>query len=150
MTSPADLEKKFWKALKSDMTLWDALTPGGGDSILVRGGQRLEGRIPISGAKNACLTLMPAALLTGVGFTVSLLVGELAFGAGSERDEHVKVAILTGSLLAACLAAVVLRVRNRVHRRIHEEETADTDADGIPDVYQDDTAVPPGARAVSG
>ncbi len=90
------------------------------------------------------------ALLTGVGFTVSLLVGELAFGAGSERDEHVKVAILTGSLLAACLAAVVLRVRNRVHRRIHEEETADTDADGIPDVYQDDTAVPPGARAVSG
>ena len=25
------------EGLKSDMTLWDALTPGGGDSILVRG-----------------------------------------------------------------------------------------------------------------
>ena len=34
------------------------------DSILVHGGQRLQGAIPISGAKNACLTLMPAALLT--------------------------------------------------------------------------------------
>lgn len=34
------------------------------DSILVRGGQPLQGVIPISGAKNACLTLMPAALLT--------------------------------------------------------------------------------------
>jgi UDP-N-acetylglucosamine 1-carboxyvinyltransferase len=33
------------------------------DSILVRGGQRLKGAIPISGAKNACLALMPAALL---------------------------------------------------------------------------------------
>ena len=30
------------------------------------------------------------ALLAGVGFTVSLLVGELAFGTGSERDDHVK------------------------------------------------------------
>ena len=36
------------------------------DSILVHGGHRLMGSIPISGAKNACLTLMPAALLTDV------------------------------------------------------------------------------------
>ena len=50
------------------------------------------------------------AMLAGVGFTVSLLIGELAFGAGQPRDEHVKVAVLTGSLLAALLAAVVLRV----------------------------------------
>jgi len=34
------------------------------DRILIRGGRRLEGRIPISGAKNAALTLMPCALLT--------------------------------------------------------------------------------------
>ena len=34
------------------------------DSILVHGGGRLQGAIPISGAKNACLTLMPAALLS--------------------------------------------------------------------------------------
>ena len=34
------------------------------DRILIRGGNRLAGRIPISGAKNAALTLMPCALLT--------------------------------------------------------------------------------------
>lgn len=34
------------------------------DSILVKGGGPLEGQIPIAGAKNACLTLMPATLLT--------------------------------------------------------------------------------------
>ncbi|HVL79773.1 MAG TPA: UDP-N-acetylglucosamine 1-carboxyvinyltransferase [Sphingomicrobium sp.] len=34
------------------------------DSIWIKGGKRLEGRIPISGAKNAALTLLPCALLT--------------------------------------------------------------------------------------
>src|SRR5687768_16025540 len=34
------------------------------DSIHIVGGQRLEGKIPISGAKNAALTLLPCALLT--------------------------------------------------------------------------------------
>jgi NhaA family Na+:H+ antiporter len=77
------------------------------------------------------------AILAGIGFTVSLLIGELAFGAGSERDEHVKVGVLTGSLVASLLAAVVLRLRNRVYRRIEEEEAVDADADGIPDVYRD-------------
>jgi NhaA family Na+:H+ antiporter len=76
------------------------------------------------------------ALLAGVGFTVSLLIGELAFGAGSAADDHVKVAVLTGSVLASLLAAVVLRLRNRVYRRLCEEESVDTDQDSIPDVYQ--------------
>ncbi|MDP9867580.1 MULTISPECIES: Na+/H+ antiporter NhaA [Streptosporangium] len=81
------------------------------------------------------------AVLGGIGFTVSLLVGELAFGAGTGRGEHVKVAVLTGSLLAALAATVILRVRNRAYRRIHEIETADRDHDSIPDVYQDDQPV---------
>ncbi len=34
------------------------------DSIVVTGGSELNGQIPIAGAKNACLTLMPATLLT--------------------------------------------------------------------------------------
>jgi NhaA family Na+:H+ antiporter len=76
------------------------------------------------------------SLLGGIGFTVSLLIGELAFGAGSERDEHVKVGVLAGTLLAALLAAVLLRLRDRRYRRIAEAETVDADADGIPDVYE--------------
>ena len=34
------------------------------DRIVIRGGKRLSGRLPISGAKNAALTLLPCALLT--------------------------------------------------------------------------------------
>lgn len=34
------------------------------DSIIVRGNGALNGQIPIAGAKNACLTLMPATLLS--------------------------------------------------------------------------------------
>ncbi|MGK5683225.1 Na+/H+ antiporter NhaA [Actinoplanes sp. URMC 104] len=79
-------------------------------------------------------------LLGGVGFTVSLLIGELAFGAGSPRDEHAKLGILLGSLIAALLATVVLRIRDRHYRRLCAEESLDADADGIPDVYQRDAA----------
>jgi NhaA family Na+:H+ antiporter len=56
------------------------------------------------------------ALLGGVGFTVSLLIGELAFGPAGARDAHVKIGVLAGSLLAASLATVVLRLRNRQYR----------------------------------
>ena len=45
-------------------------------------------------------------MLGGIGFTVSLLIGELAFGGGPAADDHVKVAVLTGSVAAAVLAAV--------------------------------------------
>jgi Na+:H+ antiporter, NhaA family len=76
------------------------------------------------------------SLLGGIGFTVSLLIGELAFGAGTPRDEHVKVGVLTGTLLAAMLAAGLLRARDRRYRRIAEADTRDDDADGIPDVFQ--------------
>src|ERR1043166_9595480 len=34
------------------------------DKIIIRGGKRLSCTIPVSGAKNAALTLMPCALLT--------------------------------------------------------------------------------------
>jgi UDP-N-acetylglucosamine 1-carboxyvinyltransferase len=41
------------------------------DSILVRGNGPLNGVIPIAGAKNACLTLMPATLLTDAPLTLT-------------------------------------------------------------------------------
>ncbi|MDZ7915119.1 Na+/H+ antiporter NhaA [Rhodococcus qingshengii] len=76
------------------------------------------------------------AILAGIGFTVSLLIGDLAFGAGSLRDDHVKIGVLAGSVLAALLASIVLRLRNRAYRSIAENEARDDDGDGIPDVYQ--------------
>ena len=41
------------------------------DSILVRGGGPLNGQIPIAGAKNACLALMPATLLSDEPLTLT-------------------------------------------------------------------------------
>ncbi|MEU8243150.1 Na+/H+ antiporter NhaA [Actinoplanes missouriensis] len=75
-------------------------------------------------------------LLGGIGFTVSLLVSELAYGSGTPFDEESKLGVLAGSLLAVLLAAVLLRLRNRHYRRLCEQEEADDDADGIPDAYQ--------------
>ncbi|CAI7978960.1 Na(+)/H(+) antiporter NhaA [Frankia sp. Hr75.2] len=82
------------------------------------------------------LDVLGLALLGGIGFTVSLLIGELAYGEGSLRDDQAKVAVLTDSLLAASLATLVLRARTRTHRRIREAETTDVDRDGTPDIYQ--------------
>jgi NhaA family Na+:H+ antiporter len=93
----------------------------------------------------AWIDVFGLAVLAGIGFTVSLLIGELAFGIGSDRDDHVKVAVLTGSLAAALLATVILRLRNRVYRRIYDAETADADHDDIPDVYQREAADRPEA-----
>ena len=43
------------------------------DSIWIKGGNRLKGKIPISGAKNAALTLLPCALLTEEPLTLTNL-----------------------------------------------------------------------------
>jgi UDP-N-acetylglucosamine 1-carboxyvinyltransferase len=40
------------------------------DRIIIRGGRPLEGRLPISGAKNSALTLLPCALLTDEPLTI--------------------------------------------------------------------------------
>jgi NhaA family Na+:H+ antiporter len=63
------------------------------------------------------------AMLAGVGFTVSLLIGELAFGAGSSLDQQAKVGVLVGSSVAALLGAGLLRVRDRHYRRLLESDS---------------------------
>ncbi|WP_207455656.1 Na+/H+ antiporter NhaA [Desertivibrio insolitus] len=60
--------------------------------------------------------MLGLSLVAGVGFTVSLLIGELSFGLGSEADEHVKIGVLTGSFVAALLGGVLLALRNRHYR----------------------------------
>ena len=80
--------------------------------------------------------VLGVALLAGIGFTVSLLIGELAFGYGTVTGADVKIGVLAGSVVAGVLAAVVLVSRNAAYRRIHERETADADHDGVPDIYE--------------
>lgn len=89
----------------------------------------------------AWIDVVGLALLAGVGFTVSLLISELSFGADSPHYSHAKVAILAGSVVAALLSSVILRSRNRHYRKVAELEEIDEDHDGIPDVFQrDDSA----------
>jgi len=47
------------------------------------------------------------ALLCGIGFTMSLFIGLLAF-ADAERESMTKLAVLAGSLLSAFAGAAVL------------------------------------------
>ena len=82
--------------------------------------------------------LVGVGLLAGVGFTVSLLVAELSFGLGSSANDHAKVGVLLASFGAALAASAVLVPRNRRYRAIALAEQVDADADGIPDVYEED------------
>lgn len=59
--------------------------------------------------------LFPIGLLTGIGFTVSMLMAELSFPDGAHAAEA-KIAILGGSLLSAVLGAVALRRSARLPR----------------------------------
>ncbi|MGW4645211.1 Na+/H+ antiporter NhaA [Kitasatospora sp. NPDC004289] len=80
--------------------------------------------------------LFAVSVLAGIGFTVSLLISELAFPGDPELADRAKAAVLMGSLLCALIATVLLKLRNRHYRALCEEEDRDSDGDGIPDVYQ--------------
>ena len=89
------------------------------DRIIINGGKRLEGRIPISGAKNAALTLMPCALLTDEPLTLrnlprladvdsfGHLLNQLGVSTtieGARRGEFGRVMTLRASTIAATVA----------------------------------------------
>jgi UDP-N-acetylglucosamine 1-carboxyvinyltransferase len=89
------------------------------DRIIIRGGKRLEGRIPISGAKNAALTLLPCALLTDEPLTLRNLprladvdsfghllnqLGVSTTVEGARPDEYGRVMTLRASSLASTVA----------------------------------------------
>ncbi|MFD5324783.1 Na+/H+ antiporter NhaA [Streptomyces sp. NPDC127092] len=77
------------------------------------------------------------ATLAGIGFTVSLLIGELAFAGDAALTDEVKAAVLVGSLIAAVLASVLLKLRVRKYQALCAEEERDEDQDGIPDIYEE-------------
>jgi len=61
------------------------------------------------------------SVLAGVGFTVSLLIAELAFVAQHQRLEDVKAGVLIGSLIAAALATVLIRLRVRAYAGLTDD-----------------------------
>jgi Na+:H+ antiporter, NhaA family len=55
------------------------------------------------------------SVLAGIGFTVALLIAQLAFAGDVAQIERAKAAVLIASLLAALIAALLLSRRNRVY-----------------------------------
>ncbi|MEU9373499.1 Na+/H+ antiporter NhaA [Streptomyces sp. NPDC048255] len=81
--------------------------------------------------------VLAVATLAGIGFTVSLLIGELAFAGDAVLTDEVKAAVLIGSLIAAVVAGIMLKLRNRTYRALTDAEERDEDLDGIPDIYEE-------------
>ncbi|WP_402845539.1 Na+/H+ antiporter NhaA [Microbacterium sp. GXS0129] len=107
---PANLSPAFWGVLI-------ALPVGKIVGITAAGliGQRLlrtstAARLPL-------VDLLMAGTLGGIGFTVSLLLGQLAFGADHELGAEVTLAVLGGSVIAMLASAVFVSVRARAYRR---------------------------------
>ncbi|MCX5195951.1 Na+/H+ antiporter NhaA [Streptomyces sp. NBC_00249] len=82
--------------------------------------------------------VLAVASLAGIGFTVSLLIGELAFAGDAVLTDEIKAAVLLGSLIAAIVACVLLKMRDRKYKALIEAEERDDDLDGIPDIYEQD------------
>jgi NhaA family Na+:H+ antiporter len=81
--------------------------------------------------------MLAVGLLAGIGFTVSLLIAELAYDDTPVLLADAKVGILGATLGAAVLSALVLPRPRRDLADLIAAEEADEDSDGIPDVYQE-------------
>ncbi|WP_051706255.1 Na+/H+ antiporter NhaA [Nocardioides aequoreus] len=95
----------------------------GGKLLGILGGAALATRLPglrLQGS-TTLRDLVPVALLAAIGFTVSLLIGELSY-ADSATVDLAKVAVLLSSVVAAVLAAVTLRWDARRRRRATVEQ----------------------------
>ena len=64
------------------------------------------------------------AVLSGIGFTVSLLISDLAFGADSAGADIAKTAVVLASVIASLLACGLLGLRNKHYRRSQAEDPA--------------------------
>ena len=63
--------------------------------------------------KSNWMSLYAVSILTGIGFTMSLFVGNLAFANNLEFSDGVKIGVLTGSLLSTLCGYFLLLFANR-------------------------------------
>ena len=94
-----------------------------GKVLGITGATFLITRIPgiTKDASFAWSDVIGMAFVAGIGFTVSLLVGELSYGTDGTAGDHVKVGVLAGSLLAAIIGAIILSRRNSYYRSLQDQ-----------------------------
>jgi len=82
-------------------------------------------------AQSTWLQIYGVSLLCGVGFTMSLFIGILAFPGAIDAPEQVevKLGVILGSVLSASLAATVLAISARRRRRSKAATLTNTDLD---------------------
>ena len=71
--------------------------------------------------------VLSVGFIAGIGFTVSLLIGDLAFG--GDKSAEVKMSVLFASLTAAVIGAAMLAWRDAHYRSIYERRATPDDDD---------------------
>ncbi|MEV6266348.1 Na+/H+ antiporter NhaA [Kribbella sp. NPDC051936] len=88
-----------------------------GKSIGVFGGSWLTARFTRAELNSdlAWRDVGAVSVLAGIGFTVALLIAQLAFGSDAAQVERAKAAVLIASVAAALIASLLLARRNRAY-----------------------------------
>jgi NhaA family Na+:H+ antiporter len=103
-----------------------------GKQLGIFGAVWLSVRMGIAGKLRGAtwLQIYAVSILCGIGFTMSLFIGGLAFPGRPELAEEAKVGILLGSLLSALTGYVLLRVASQDPGHAAEEARIATEIDG--------------------
>ncbi|GAA1470576.1 Na+/H+ antiporter NhaA [Microbacterium thalassium] len=110
--SPSDLSPAFWGVLV-------ALPVGKTVGIAVSGWIALRvGRPKDTAPPLVFPDLLAAGALGGIGFTVSLLLSELAFAGADELRDEATLGVLAGSVISVVAAATLVSLRAWRYRRI--------------------------------
>lgn len=115
--APSELSPAFWAILVAlPVGKLIGITLGGWlGSFTKRGPER--GRISLPG-------LFTIAALGGIGFTVSLLMNELAFAGSEEVRAEGTLAVLLGSAVAIVVSGICVTLLARRNRRLHPPASA--------------------------
>ena len=110
------LDGSSWGVLAEPLVLGIALALFFGKQIGIFGSIRLAVRLGLARAPGGAswAQIYGVALLAGIGFTMSLFIGGLAFPGVRAMMDEVKIGVLAGSVLSAVTGYVVLRFAPRV------------------------------------
>lgn len=67
------------------------------------------------------MDIVPVSLISGIGFTVSLLIATLSFEPGSSVSAHGRIAVILGTLISATLGGALTRVRSKRRTRLSDQ-----------------------------